>query len=209
MLNVKRVALVCAIALTALAQGVAGQIPTGSDASNTITIFFVRHGEADPSDDRIPLDSRGFERAFRLVRVLERVQLTHAFSSHTLRSRQAVRPAAESQGLVVIPLPPLGSELGGYLINDVSPSNLAIVPLTDALRTLPPGSTALVGVNSDNLFGILNGLGVPLGTDNEPCELGRVCVPCLDNSCFPPEFDNLWLLVLSDGRPRTLQWLKY
>ncbi len=163
------------------------------------------------ADSRRPLDAKGLARANALVRVLERVSLTHVFSSHTLRARQAVTPAAESQGLVVTPLPSLGSEVGGEVINGTSPSNLAAGPLAEALVALRPGSIALVGVNSDNLFGILNRLGVPLGTALEPCELGATCVPCLDNSCFPRrENDNLWVLVLSraDEEP-TLIWLKY
>lgn len=196
------------LALAALSnQGVSQQSANEGGQAAT-TIYFVRHGEVDASDPTLPLDARGRERAQRLVRTLERVKLTHVFASHTLRSRQAVEPAAKAHGLDVVPLPPLGSELRGQVISEVSASNLAIGPLADALAALPAGSVALVGVNSDNLFAILNRLGVPERSE-APCELGDQCVPCLANTCFPQEYDNLWLLALDADRTATLVWLKY
>ena len=213
MRRVAKIGLAAAVVLMAVGQIAAAQQTSTEhdDDSGPLTIFFVRHGEAAGDvDSRVPLAARGLARAYDLVRVLERIELTHAFSSHTLRSRQTVAPAAESHGLVVTPLPPLGSEVGGVVIDGVSPSRLAIAPLAEALRALPPRSSALVGVNASNLFGILNRLGVPLATASEPCQLGATCVPCLDGSCFPREFDNLWVLIIPDtGEDPTLLWLKY
>lgn len=187
------------------------QVPIdGSVQGQATTIYFVRHGEVNPTDTSFPLDSVGHRRARELVRVFARVELTHVFASHTLRSRQAVEPTATSKRLSVMPLPTLGSRAGTEVIHDDSPSRLAIEPLAAILSGLPGGSRALVGVNGDNLFAILNKLGVPLATGAEPCIVGRLCVPCLDNTCFPLEFDNLWVLTLNGGR-RTpeLVWLKY
>ena len=121
-----------------------------------------------------------------------------------------MNPTAASKGLAVVPLPPLGSRVDTVMIGDDSPSRLAIDPLVQALSSVPRGSTVLVGVNGDNLFAILNRLGVPIATDAEPCILGRLCVPRLDNTCFPLEFDNLWVLTVREasGTPE-LVWLKY
>ncbi len=176
-----------------------------------VTIFFTRHGEVDASLPGIPLNEEGFQRANELAQVLQRVRLTKVYSSHTLRSRQTVEIAAEMNGLSVIPAPPLGSQVEGILVEDSSPSRIAVSALTDSLLKLPAGSVVLVGVNADNLFGILNGLGVPLSTPQQPCEVGQTCVPCLDYSCFPQdEYDNLWLLTLSGpSRTPVLHWLKY
>ena len=64
-------------------------------------------------------------------------------------------------------------------------------------------------VTHDNIFAILNRLGVALRGPS--CVLGDACVPCLDNSCFPPsEFDNLWILSSGGtGEEPELTWLKY
>jgi hypothetical protein len=170
-------------------------------------IYFVRHGEIDGTDPAIPLSARGHERAAELVRVMERVRLTHVFSSHTLRSQQAVRPTADAHGLSVTPMPPLGTVIDGHTVTGASASRLAIGPLGDALAGLPPGSAALVGVNGDNLFAILNRLGVPLDAS---CTLGGACVPCLDSTCFPVEYDNLWVATWRGaGQRAELVWLKY
>jgi hypothetical protein len=200
--------LLLTLALAGCSGRVEGQTPATEEA--TVRVYFVRHGETDPSQPTVPLDSMGLRRATELVRVLERVEFTHVFASHTLRSRQAVEPTAASKGLRVVPLPPLGSNVDGTEITGVSPSRLAIDPLAEALGSLPDGSTALVGLNSDNLFGVLHGLGVPLGTSTHLCSLGQACVPCLDNTCFPVEFDNLWILTWArtEGVPE-LVWLKY
>ena len=161
------------VAFTGVGSAVAQRTtPEYDDDSGPVMIFFVRHGEAaGDTDPRVPLAARGLARAHNLIWMLERIELTHAFSSHTLRSRQAVAPAADFHGLRVTPLPPLGSEVDGVVINGVSPSRFAIAPLAEALLALPSGSSALVGVNASNLFAILNRLGVPLAAASESCEL--------------------------------------
>jgi hypothetical protein len=73
-------------------------------------------------------------------------------------------------------------------------------PLVEVLKQLPVGSTALVGVNADNLYAILNGLGVPVAGSGNRCEIGSTCVPCFTNHCFPvSEFDHLWLLIRDEN----------
>jgi hypothetical protein len=177
---------------------------------NSITIYFVRHGEVDLTNPSVPLSDRGFERADDIAHTLDRINLTHVFSSHTLRSRQAVEKVANLHGLSVVELPQLGSIIDGQEVNGVAPAILAAEPLSNALLVLPLGSTAIVGVNSDNVFQIMHNLGVPVANAQQPCELGESCVPCLRNTCFPQEFDNLWMLSFRGiDRIPELVWLRY
>jgi hypothetical protein len=124
------------------------------------------------------------------------VRFTHVFSSHTTRARQMVEPAAHARGLPVQQLPQPGIQPDSTLVSDRTSSRVAIGPLIRALRELPAGSRALVGLNSDNVYAILHGLGVPEATPAQPCLSGRTCVPCLTNACASPRYDQLWLLIL-------------
>ena len=97
-------------------------------------------------------------------------------------------------------------------MTDQTSRRAPIEPLSTALLQLPPGSVALVALNSENIFAILNRLGVPLASDGQSCALGSMCVPCTDNSCYPRrEFDHLWHLVRDAGRaePLALVELRY
>ena len=67
---------------------------------------------------------------------------------------------------------------------------------------LPSGSVVLIAANSDNIYGILNRLGVPV---DQKCRVGAMCVPCLTNSCFPgADFDRVWYLVIEPGRAKPM-----
>ncbi len=96
-----------------------------------------------------------------MARTFNRVPLGFIFATHTLRAQQIVTPTAKEHGLPVVQVPAAGSRVEGIIVNGAAPSSVAIVPLADALSRLPEGSVALVGVNSDNVFGILHRLGVP------------------------------------------------
>lgn len=193
-------------------QALPASLQSAAQAANSdvVTIYFVRHGEIERTTGSASLNERGLERATDIATTLERVNLTHVFSSHTLRSRQAVEQAARSHELAVVELPRLGSMFDGQEIQNLTPAVFAVQPLSEALKDLPIGSTALVGVNSDNVFAIMHNLGVQLGDSSNPCELGSNCVPCLRNTCFPAEFDNLWILRLNGQQGKTeLTWLRY
>jgi hypothetical protein len=140
----------------------------------------------------------------------EEIFLKTVISSHTLRSRQTVAPVAAAHGLDVHEYPSLGSIIDGHTIGDASPSELATGPLAEAIEKLPLGSLVLVSGNSNNLFAIMNRLGVPSANEGNSCSKGLACVPCIDNSCFPVGFDSLWVLILG-GAPELHQliWLKY
>jgi len=184
-----------------------GSAPAFADRT---VIYFVRHGEHDPSTSNQELTQQGKARTGIFTATVRDIPFSHVFSSHTTRSRQTVEAVAKQRGLSVVQLPKPGSVVEGATMNDKTPAKAAIKPLVEALRLLPPGSTALVGVNSDNVYAILNGLGVRVATSDQPCSLGSTCVPCLDNTCFPrDEFDNLWILIVDVGQAPQLVLLRY
>ena len=188
--------------------GAVAQQPSESD--DMTVIYFVRHAEVDPAQPTFPLNHAGRLKADALARAVSEVRFTHVFSSHTTRARQMVEPVALARNLPVQQLPMPGTQRDTMLVSDRTPSKDATGPLVQALRALPVGSRALVGVNSDNVYAILNGLGVPLGTAQQPCQSGGDCVPCLTNACASPRFDQLWLLILRSGTTRpTLIELRY
>ena len=203
-------------ALTSVLSGLtvigAAQAPQAAGNKQTV-IYFVRHGEsneADAADPTHPLTAKGLERANVFGSSVREVAFTHVFSSHTTRARQTVAPAATDHGLGVTQLPKPGSFLNGAPVSDATPSRLAVEPLVQALRRLPAGSRALVGVNADNIFAVMSGLGVPVAPAGSSCAPGSTCVPCVTNSCYPVrEYDRYWILILADAEPVQLIALRY
>lgn len=179
-------------------------------ADDLTVIYFVRHAEVDPTQATFPLNAAGRRKADDLARAVSEVRFTHVFSSHTTRARQMVEPVAHARQLPVQQVPRPGVQPDSTVVSDRTSSRAAIAPLIQALRELPAGSRALVGVNSDNVYAILHGLGVPEGTPDQPCLSGRTCVPCLTNACASPRYDQLWLLILGrvPGGPTLLE-LRY
>ena len=174
------------------------------------TIYFVRHGEVDPAQPTFPLNQAGKLRAQSFRRTVGDIGFTHIFSSHTTRARQMVEPVAQASRLPVEQLPRPGTTVAGAIVADSTPARVAVAPLVQALRALPRGSTALVGVNSDNIYALLNGMGVPVATVERPCLKGNTCVPCLTRDCFPGGEDQLWILVVGSGTSSpTLIQLRY
>ena len=166
-----------------------------AEGDRTTLIYFVRHAEVEPVYPT-PLSAAGKVRARAFARTVSGVRFTHVFSTHTLRAYEMVEPVAQDQNLPVRQLPQPGTRVGTVVVADSTPARMAVAPLLRALRALPPGSTALVGVNSDNIYALLNGLGVPLATGGDACAKGSTCVPCLTNACFPGGYDQLWMLVV-------------
>ena len=174
-----------------------------------ISIFVVRHAEADTSQPTVPLTAAGRQRAELLVQTLRGVKFTHVFASHTGRTLHMVEGIASAQGLQVVQLPVPGSVLDGQPVTDQTSRRAPIEPIATALLKLPPGSVALVALNSENIFAILNRLGVPVAAAGQSCALGSMCVPCTDNSCYPrSEFDHLWHLVRESGRAEPITFVE-
>jgi hypothetical protein len=192
-----------------LVPAVASPQTSQQDPEPTV-IYFVRHGEVDPSSPTFPLSDAGKRRAAAFARTVSNVNFTLVLSSHTIRARQMVEPVAHERQLPVRQLPVPGAPLDGVVVSESTPSKVAVQPLVDALRAVPQGSRVLVGVNSDNIYAVLHGLGVRSATAENPCTKGATCVPCLTNTCFPGGEDQLWILVVAAGStPPTLIELRY
>lgn len=187
---------------------VAAQAPVQGEG--VTLIYFVRHAQVDPTIPTFPLNEAGQQRAADFARMVSRVAFTHVLSSHTTRARQMVEPVAQARQLMVRQFPEPGSRVDTLVVTDRTSSRVAIAPLVGALAALPPGSRALVGLNSDNVYAILHGLGVPVATPDRPCGDGESCVPCLTNACAAPSYDQMWILVIAPGAIRpTLIELRY
>lgn len=169
-----------------------------------VSIIIVRHPEIDRSQlDKpiVPLTEGGRARAALLPHTLQDVKFTHMFASHTTRSLDAIAGVAAKQNLPVVQLPQPGSLLDGKPVTDQTSRRAPIELISNALMALPAGSIALVGLNSENIYPILNKLGVPIAASGQSCALGSVCVPCDSNKCFPAnEFDRVWHLLRAPGR---------
>jgi hypothetical protein len=169
-----------------------------------VQIYLVRHPETEsaPADVKaIHLSNAGHRRAALLVPTLAGVRISHLFASHTVRTREALEDLARDRSLPIVQLPAPGSTIDGQLVTDEISRREAIEPISRALLDLKPGSTAVVGLNSENIFAVLNHLGVPVAPTGQTCAVGELCVPCLNNTCFPPVFDWLWYVALRAGTP--------
>lgn len=143
---------------------------------------------------------RKSDRAASLVNHFEEIKITHIYASHTDRTRDTVLPLANAQKLNVQQFPTPGSTIGEEIVTNRSKGKVVIKPLTEALKAVPEGSIVVVGGNSSNLYGVMTGLGVLVGTKDKPCTEQEISwLPCNDKSCFPTkEFHNIWKVTLSD-----------
>lgn len=191
------------IVLLATLCACAGPQPsTVSRTDGIVTIIIVRHAETNQALKHLPLSSVGEQRAKLLTQTLRGVRPTHLFASHTVRAKQMLDETAAARGLTVTQLPAPGSTIAGEVVTDLTDRQVAVQPIGEALRKLPSGSVAIVALNSENIFGVMNRLGVPVVSG---CAPGAMCVPCTNNTCFPREsFDQLWHVVLQPGADRPL-----
>jgi Histidine phosphatase superfamily (branch 1) len=186
----------------------AAELPLAQE--QPVSIIIVRHAEADTSQPTVPLTAKGRERAALLTRTLQDVKFTHIFGTHTTRTRQTVEGVGAAQNLPIVQLPAPGSMLDGKPVTDQTSRRAPIEPVAAALTQLPPGSVALAALNSENIFAILNKLGVPAAQSDQSCVPGNMCVPCTDNTCFPRnEFDRIWHLVRQPGRSEPLAFFQF
>ena len=172
-----------------------------------VSIFITRHAEYDTSD--FSLTAAGRQRAELLAQTLRGVKFTHIFASHTTRTRQMVERIASTHGLAVTQLPVPGSILNGQTVTDDTNRRAPIEPIAAALLKLPAGSVVLAALNSENIFAILNRLGVPVAPTGQSCAPGSMCVPCTNNSCYPrTDFELLWHIVREPGRVEPLAFVE-
>ncbi|TYL49577.1 histidine phosphatase family protein [Nocardioides sp. BGMRC 2183] len=167
-----------------------GRQPGTHPSSTAATVvYFVEHGEPDftadvPRND-LPLSERGHRYADAVTTVLADVGFTHVYSSQTVRAAQTVGTLAERRGLDVERLPTGRPEAS---------TADAAAPIVAAIRRLRPGSTALVGGNTENLFTMMTMLGVPVRSD---CGRDEQCLPCPDRTCFAADdLNTIWQLTI-------------
>ena len=181
----------------------------GLAQTRAVSVLIVRHAESDPGQPNQPLSIRGRERAELLASTVQGITFTHLFASHTTRSRQMLETIAAKQGLPVVQLPAPGETYEAEVVTDKTTRRASIEPVANALLKLPQGSIALVALNSENIFAVMNKLGVPVAKTGHRCALGSVCVPCLENECYPrKEFDHIWHLVFEPGYPSPLAFIE-
>lgn len=180
-----------------------------------VQIYLVRHPETDqtPSDSKaIHLTDIGRQRAALLVPTFAAVQVTHLFASHTIRARETLEHIARDRSLPIVQLPAPCSIWKGQIVTDELSRREAIDPIAEALLALPAGATAVVALNSENIFAVINRLGVPVADAGTTCAVGQRCVPCLNNLCFPRDaFDRVWYIARRPGErsPLVFTELRY
>jgi hypothetical protein len=195
--------------------GIAALLSTKTPAAEPrlVTIFIVRHPETEPfqmGKSIVPLNEVGRVRTELLSQTLQDVKFTHMFATHTARAHDAIAPIAARQNLSILQFPAVGSLLDGKPVTDQTSRRAPIEPLSKALLKLPPGSVALVGLNSENIYAVLNKLGVPIASDGKPCSPGSMCVPCISNACFPrQDFDRIWYVLRETGRKEPIAFLQF
>ncbi|CRZ15662.1 Histidine phosphatase superfamily (branch 1) [Mycolicibacterium neworleansense] len=172
--------LACALSLTAGA-GIGRAAP---DRGPTV-VYIVEHGEPVFSDPALPLSANGIHHGKAVAAVLHDVKFTNVYSSSALRSKQTVSYTAAPLGLPVVQLP------NG---DPSTPAEAAAEPIVQAVTNLPAGSTALVGGNTENIYRIINKLGIPVV---DGCSPNQQCVPCLDKTCFTAnDLNSIWRVTI-------------
>ena len=174
--------------------GVATEKPT--------VIYLVRHTEANKDDptSNVPvghLTEEGQVRAGLLSERFRDAKIDIVVSSHLTRAFQTVFPLAEAHGLEIRQMPAPGSTQDDTEVTEATHATASIEPMIEALCAVPPGSVVVAAGHSSTLYAIMEGLGVRVATEDEPCEEGDTsCLPCNKKECFPgKQFDNLWVVT--------------
>ncbi|WKG05177.1 histidine phosphatase family protein [Mycolicibacterium sp. HK-90] len=166
---------------------VAGPAGVGHAAPDRgpIVVYIVEHGEPVFSDPALPLSANGIRHGKALHAVLRDVKFTNVYSSSALRSKQTVSYTADPLGLPIVQLP------DG---DPATPTEAAVEPIVQAVTKLPAGSTALVGGNTENIYRIINKLGIPVV---QGCGPNQQCVPCSDKTCFTEnDLNSIWRVTI-------------
>jgi len=137
-------------------------------------------------------------------------RLTHAFSSHKIRTRQTIEMITADAGLTgdmdknandgIQEFPVLNPE-GTANATELDPESTSPseAPVIEALLSLPSGSVALVAGHSGTLYDIMAGLGltdVCLTDTVDSCNEDRYPI---DAKVKVKNFGDIWKVVLQDG----------
>jgi broad specificity phosphatase PhoE len=200
-------------------------------SNDRVVVYFTRHAEKKTSvdDDGInicgslicaqELNDKGLMRAELLVDWFKQQgitpKLTHAFSSHKLRTWQTIEMITADAGLSdgatdfdkregdgIQEFPIFASGISDDFATELDPqSTAASKDLTiSALLALPRGSVALVAGHSGTLYDIMAGIGLmdACGGDNniETCNRNRYPI---DENNRVANFGDIWEVVLVNG----------
>jgi hypothetical protein len=111
--------------------------------------------------------------------------------------------------LPIVQLPAPGTIWQGQIVTDELSRRESIDPIAEALLALPSGAVAVVALNSENIFAVINRLGVPVADAGTTCAVGQQCVPCLNNTCFPRDaFDRVWYIARRPGESSPLVFME-
>lgn len=151
--------------LAAQASELAGETRSAADdgpalATNTTTVFVVRHTDRRGHDDA--LNDAGHARAQALARMLEPTALDVIYVTEYERTHQTVAPTASEQQLTPLLLP--------------ARSDLAAHLLAEHL-----GQTILVAGHSNTVPAILAGLGLPQISDLSEDQYGDLFIVTITN----------------------------
>ena len=208
-------------------------ILAGLDAASQsadVEIYFTRHAEkmtllAEQEDGSLlevcgedkcaeVLNAKGELRAELLKDLFQDAgitdRLTHAFSSHKIRTRQTIEMITADAGLTGdidknpddgIQEFPITNPEGTADATELDPESTSPseAPVIEALLALPSGSVALVAGHSGTIYDIMAGIGltdVCLEETVETCSEARYPI---DDSVKVANFGDIWKVVLQDG----------
>ena len=208
-------------------------ILAGLDAASQsadVEIYFTRHAEkmtqlAEQEDGSLievcgedkcaeVLNAKGELRAELLKDLFQDAgitdRLTHAFSSHKIRTRQTIEMITADAGLTGdidknpddgIQEFPITNPDGTADATELDPESTSPseAPVIEALLALPSGSVALVAGHSGTIYDIMAGIGltdVCLSDTVETCSEDRYPI---DDSAKVANFGDIWKVVLQDG----------
>lgn len=197
---------------------------------NDVEIYFTRHAEkmtqlAEQEDGSLievcgeskcaeVLNAKGELRAQLLARLFSEAgiteRLTHAFSSHKIRTRQTIEQITAEAGLAGdqdkfpddgIQEYPISNDNGSANATELDPESTSPskAPVIEELLSLRGGSVALVAGHSGTLYDIMAGIGltdVCLEDTVDTCNQDRYPI---DDEVKVENYGDVWKVTLADG----------
>jgi phosphohistidine phosphatase SixA len=158
-----------------------------TEAVAPVSVFFVRHAEtaASTRTNRDPqLSEGGIARSQDLAELLKNAQVTHLFASEFVRTQSTLKALAKANKLEIEVIPAANS-----------------ASQQTRLRSLPPGSVAVVCGHSNTVPAMLMGLGGKFGD----CEGAPLSEQVIEHGTY----HRLFLLTLPNtehSAPKTIEF---